>query len=212
MKNNTKDFLDNRAPIFVISVIEGLEIIILNTVLLVTSCKIKKEVRNQLHIFYTFLGVSDLLNGYLSLVSSFTYFYKDLALFHNYKMCYSITIVTSTQMFITGYLLLLLTFVKCCSILIPLKCLKYVTRQMAISLSTGVWIFTSCLVIIPSLVWTQNQVYSSEQECDLNTVYGDKIEHFLTLRKSAMGIFIFSLVILNSMIAITIIKRRRNEF
>ncbi|VDI24514.1 Hypothetical predicted protein [Mytilus galloprovincialis] len=81
---------------------------------------------------------------------------------------------------------------------------------MAIRLSFGVWIFTSGLVIIPSLVWVQNQVYSSGQECDLYGVYGDKIGHFMTLRKSAMGIFIFSLIILNSKIVMTIIKRNRS--
>ena len=209
MRNSTNNFLDNRDPVFVISVIEGLGIIILNTVLLVVSCKIKKEVRNQLHIFYTFLGVSDLLNGSLLLVTSFTYFYKDFYLFYNYKICFSIALLAQTQLFITGSLILLLTFVKFFSIITPLKCLKYVTREMAIGLSVGVWIFTSGLVIIPSLVWVQNQVYTSGQECDLYSVYGDKIEHFITLRKSARGIFIFSLIILNSKIVMTMIKRNR---
>ncbi|CAG2208179.1 unnamed protein product [Mytilus edulis] len=209
MRNSTNDFLDNRAPLFVISVIEGLGIIILNTVLLVVSCKIKKEIRNQLHIFYTFLGVSDLLNGSLLLVTSFTYFYKDFSLFHKYKFCFSIAVLAQTQMFITGYLLLLLTFVKFFSIITPLKCLKYVTREMAIRLSFGVWIFTSGLVIIPSLLWVQNQVYTLGQECDLYDVFGDKFGQFITLRKSAMGIFIFSLIILNSKIVMTIIKHNK---
>ncbi|VDI55853.1 Hypothetical predicted protein [Mytilus galloprovincialis] len=80
---------------------------------------------------------------------------------------------------------------------------------MAIRLSFGVWIFTSGLVIIPSLLWVQNQVYTLGQECDLYSAYGDKVGQFMTLRKSAMGIFIFSLIILNSKIVMTIIKRNK---
>lgn len=209
VNNNTGNLLGNRIFIFTTSIFEGLGIIILNLVVLVVTRKIPIAARNQLRIFNAFLAVSDLLNGGILLLEAITFYFKDTELFHYYYICVSVVGFAKTQLTTTGYLLLWILIVKCFSIICPLQSLIFVTRQMAIRSSVGVWIFTYSISIVPFFFWARDAVYVPEEECDLLMVFHDKLTQWKMLGTCITVIIVAGCLILNFLIVVKIFLRNR---
>lgn len=207
MVNSTSSLVVDRVPIFSAAIVVVFGIIFLNTVVLFVSYKIPALARNPLCIFYTFLGVSDLLNGVWLLITSFSFYFEDADLFHNYYICLFKTVSGNAQLVTTGYLLLLLTFVKCFSIISPLKSLQYVSREMAICSSAGVWVFSYTIILVPSIIWRRDGTYYPEEECDIIMAYNDNLGKWFILGLFLSGTFYVVLLILNSLIVVKIFKR-----
>lgn len=210
MINSTSILHGNRTPIFIASIIEGFGTIVLNLVVLTVSYNIPIHQRNPLRIFYAFLGMSDLLNGAILFVSSFNFFLKDGDFFHYYYICVPVVVLAYTQLVTTGYILLWLTFVKCVSIIYPLRSLLYVTRNMAMRSSVGVWMLTYVVVIAPTICWVKDDVYLHDEECDVLVLFHDQAEKNIRLLGIILTvIFVVVLLTLNSLIVASVFKRNR---
>ncbi|CAG2252979.1 KISS1R [Mytilus edulis] len=210
LANITLNVAENRTGVFVIAIIEAVIIILLNVLLLGLCIKVPIQNRNQLHIIYTFLAASDLINGIYLLPISATFFCVQTNIFRYYYVCLSIMTMNSVGTLTTGYLLLLLTAIKCFSIVYPLKSLRYITRRAAICLSAATYIFSYVIIIISSIVLGSGTVtFMLEEECDIKMAYRDNHKQFLTLAYALSGGFVAGVLVLNSIILIKIAKRTR---
>lgn len=207
--NMTIISITNRTEIFTIAVLVAFLTIALNSFLLGLCAKIPTQARNQLHIFYTFLSVSDLINGVILLILSASFFFLDTYIFKNYSVCLSIVIMSSVGPTNTGYLLLLMTGMKSFSIVCPLKGLQYITRTVAICLSSAVGIFSYAVIIIPSIFWAMKNAPLLYEECDLRAAYQDNSKQFVTLALVLASVFIVGVLIFNSFILFKIARRNK---
>ncbi|CAG2217522.1 KISS1R [Mytilus edulis] len=210
LENITWNLAENRIGVFVIAITEAVIIILLNVLLLGLCIKVPIQNRNQLHIIYTFLAVSDLMNGIYLLPISATFFFVHTYIFRYYYVCLSIMTLNSVGTVTTGYLLLLLTAIKCFSVVYPLKSLRYITRKAAISLAAATYIFSYAIIIIPTIVWGSRTVaFMLEKECDIKKAYRDNHKQFLYLAYALSGGFVAGVLVFNSIILIKIAKRTR---
>ncbi|CAC5384624.1 unnamed protein product [Mytilus coruscus] len=207
--NMTINSITNRTEIFIIAVFEAFLTIALNSFLLGLCAKIPTQARNQLHIFYTFLAASDLINGVYLLLLSASFFFLNSNIFKNYNVCLSVIIMSSVGPATTGYLLLLMTAIKSFSVVCPLKGLQYITRRAALCLSSVVWIFSYAVIIIPSIFWARKNVFPLYEECDMRAAYQDKFKQFVTLALVLSGGFIAGVLVFNSFILLKITRRNK---
>jgi hypothetical protein len=116
-------------------------IVILNLVVLGLCCKIQLQMKSQLHIYYTFLGAADLLNGFGLFLLTSTFFFTEFDIYNYYCVCSFVITINSAEITTTGYMLLLLACVKCFSIICPLKSLRLITKKscrLVISVDVGI--------------------------------------------------------------------------
>ncbi|VDI17048.1 Hypothetical predicted protein [Mytilus galloprovincialis] len=196
--------IPNRTGIFSIAVLEAFVTIALNSFLLGLCAKIPKQARNQLHICYTFLAASDLMNGVYLLLLSASFFFVDTYIFKNYSVCLSVITISSAGPTTTGYLLILMTAIKSFSVVCPLESMQFITRTAAFCLSSAVWIISYAVIIIPTIFWARKNDIPLYEECDIRAAYQDKFKQFLTLALVLGCCFIAGVLIFNSFILLKI--------
>ncbi|VDH98186.1 Hypothetical predicted protein [Mytilus galloprovincialis] len=207
--NITVNLITNRTGLFVTAVLEAFLTIILNLLLLGLCAIIPAQARNQLHIFYTFLAASDLINGIYLLLLSASFYFVNTSIFQYYNVCFSVVVMSSAGISTTGYLLLLLTAMKCFSIVCPLKSLRFITRNAAICLTSLVWSFSYVVNVVPSIAWAREKAFLLNEECSVKMVYHDKVKHFVNLGYVLSGLFVAGVVLFNSFILVKITKRNK---
>lgn len=174
-----------RDVIFVWAMTQTVLIIAANISLLVFSCKIPDQTRNPLHVLYTFLGVADLVNGFYCFILSVSYYFTEIELYHHFCVCFFIVTLHNAGITTTGYTLLLLSLMKCISIMYPLKSLRYITQHVVIFSSIGVWIFSYLVIVLPSVYWNVGKFHGTVDQCNMNTVYDENHKDF-----SNLGLFL----------------------
>ena len=85
-KMNSTNTTNYRTVIVAASLVEAFSIVILNLVVLGLCYKIPLQMKSQLHIYYTFLGAADLLNGFGLFLLTSTFF-TEFDIFHYYSVC-----------------------------------------------------------------------------------------------------------------------------
>ncbi|CAC5416456.1 KISS1R [Mytilus coruscus] len=208
--NSTVNLITNRTWLFVKAVLEAFLTIIFNLLLLGLCAIIPAQARNQLHIFYTFLAASDLINDIYLLLLSASFYFVNTSILKYYNVCFSVMVTASAGLLTTGYLLLLLTGIKCFSIVFPLKSLRFITRNGATCLSSAVWSFSYAVYVVPSIVWARKKsFFLKEEECGVKMVYDDKVKQFVSLGYVLSSVFVAGVILFNSFILLKITKRNK---
>lgn len=207
--NNNSVWSENRSVVFAIAIAESFAVIILNTLFLVLSWQIPHGVMNQLHIFLSFLGTADLCNGVYHVFLSTSFFFENVHIFHLYPVCFTISILNNIGLVTTGYMLLLLNFVKCFSIVFPLQCLQIISRNVAIVLSCLIWIFCYAVIGIPSLSWMRLVFYLPNEECDIRMAYHEHLPEFLQIGVYLTIAFFVGIAVFNTTSLVSIRRQRK---
>lgn len=188
------------------AIIQSILTIAGNLTLLIFSCKIKEQSRNQLHVAFTVLAVSDLINGITLFILAIRYYFG-LQVFNHFNFCFILMLMTHTGVTTTGYMILLLSLLKCISIMSPLKSLRYITRDVTLAASAGVWIFCYFVVTISFVLWRADDS-GTILYCGMTTVLGDNHKTYATTVGLALGIiFSAGFVSINAAIVLTITER-----
>ena len=203
---NSTNTTNNRTVIVAASLVEAFSIVILNLVVLGLCYKIPLQMKSQLHIYYTFLGAADLLNGFGLFLLTSTFF-TEFDIFHYYSVCSFVVTINSAGITTTGYMLLLLTCVKCFSIICPLKSLRLITKNVAVWSSTLTWVLCFVSMILPSILWSRDIIYISNETCSANMVYHKRYKQFIQLGGAVSGIFAAGIILFNVAMVIAIVRR-----
>ena len=203
---NSTNTTTYRTVIFAASLVEAFSIVILNLVVLGLCCKIPLQIKSQLHIYYTFLGAADLLNGFGLFLLTFTFF-TEFDIFNHYFVCSFVVTINSSGITTTGYMLLLLTCVKCFSIICPLKSLRLITNTVAVWTSALTWVLCFVTMILPSILWSRDIIYIPNESCSANMVYHKRYKQFVQLGYAVSGIFSAGIVLVNVAMVIAIVRR-----
>ena len=203
---NSTNTTNYRTVIFAASLVEAFSIVILNLVVLGLCCKIPLQMKSQLHIYYTFLGAADLINGFGLLLLTCTFF-TELDIFHYYSVCSFVVTINSAGITTTGYMLLLLTCVKCFSIICPLKSLRLITKTVAVWSSALTWLLCFVTMILPSILWRRDIIYIPNESCSANMVYHKRYKQFVQIGYAVSGIFAAGIVLCDVAMVIAIVRR-----
>lgn len=205
--NSTSSLEGFQSFVFSWAMIQSIIIITANTILLFFSCKIPDQTKKPLHILYTVLGAADLFNGIICMLLAVRYYFQ-IAFFQRYFICFCLMLMTHSGITTTGFTLLLLSLKKCISIVYPLKSLHYITRNVAIVSSAGVWIFSFTVITVSfSLLRTRNFIGITDS-CSMETILGDNHGQYVKVVGFGLGtIFSVGFAAMNLVIVYIITER-----